>query len=251
MSVKLLSEHHLCLKGGCTGSSEYILFKIPHYWKSHVTAHIFSDSEYDTEDTDTEVEESSIQKTQSKSDSSTPKPKLTVQTDKKQAADPETTRARANFFTSPPEPLRLDPFKMFGMQRKSDVGKPEKKETEMPSPVMSPSKDDLEIVSKNGVKEKESLEDVGEKEITSIDEGDMEVNPKSEGDEKVEPLVDETLELTGDTGTLKLVGNEEPMNGIEEIEISGNIGDMESDEGTDNQVGIIGLDKKKILRVKL
>ena len=202
--------------------------------------YVFSDSEYDTEDTDTEVEESSIPKTQSKSDSSTPKPKLTVQTDKKSAADPETTRARANFFTSPPEPLRLDPFKMFGMQRKSDVGKPEKKETEKPSPVMSPSKD-VESVSKNGVKEKESLEDAGEKENIPIDEGDMELKPKVEGVEKVEPLVDETLELTGDTGTLKLVGNGEHMNGIEEIEMSGNIGEMESDEGTDNQVCIIGL----------
>ena len=47
MSVKLLTEHHLeflSLRGGCTGSSEYTLFKIPNCWKSHVTAqyyHIF------------------------------------------------------------------------------------------------------------------------------------------------------------------------------------------------------------------
>ena len=43
MSVKLLSEHHLeflSLKGGCTGSSESILVKIPHCWKSHVVAKI-------------------------------------------------------------------------------------------------------------------------------------------------------------------------------------------------------------------
>ena len=43
MSVKLLTEHHLdfiSLKGGCTGSSEYTLVKMPHCWKSHVTAHI-------------------------------------------------------------------------------------------------------------------------------------------------------------------------------------------------------------------
>ena len=43
MSVKLLAEHHfefLRLKGGCTGSSESMLVKIPHCWKSHVTAHI-------------------------------------------------------------------------------------------------------------------------------------------------------------------------------------------------------------------
>ena len=43
MSVKLLTEHHLnvlSLKGGCTGSSESILVKIPHCWKSHITAHM-------------------------------------------------------------------------------------------------------------------------------------------------------------------------------------------------------------------
>ena len=44
MSVKLLTEHHLeflSTKGGCTGSSESTLVKIPYCWKSHVTAHIF------------------------------------------------------------------------------------------------------------------------------------------------------------------------------------------------------------------
>ena len=43
MSVKLLTEHHLefqRFKGGCTGSSESTLVKIPHCWKSHVMAHI-------------------------------------------------------------------------------------------------------------------------------------------------------------------------------------------------------------------
>ena len=41
MSVKLLTEHYLeflSLKGGCTGSSESTLVKMPHCWKSHVTA---------------------------------------------------------------------------------------------------------------------------------------------------------------------------------------------------------------------
>ena len=41
MSVKLLTEHHLeflSLKGGCMGSPESTLVKIPHCWKSHVTA---------------------------------------------------------------------------------------------------------------------------------------------------------------------------------------------------------------------
>ena len=30
----------LSLNGGCTGSSESTLVKIPHCWKSHVTAHV-------------------------------------------------------------------------------------------------------------------------------------------------------------------------------------------------------------------
>ena len=52
MSVKLLNEHHLeflSLNGGCTGSSESTLVKMPHCCKSHYTAIIlklFSD-EYD------------------------------------------------------------------------------------------------------------------------------------------------------------------------------------------------------------
>ena len=44
MIVKLLTEHHLellNLKSGCTGSSENTFVKMPHCWKSHVTAHLF------------------------------------------------------------------------------------------------------------------------------------------------------------------------------------------------------------------
>ena len=44
MSLKQLAEHHLeflSLKGGCTGSSEYTLVKMPHCWKSYVAAHIY------------------------------------------------------------------------------------------------------------------------------------------------------------------------------------------------------------------
>ena len=44
MALTLLTEHHLeflSLKGGCTGSSESTLVKIPHCWKSHVAAHLF------------------------------------------------------------------------------------------------------------------------------------------------------------------------------------------------------------------
>ena len=45
MSVKLLTEHRLefvSLKGGCTGSSESTLVKMPHCWKSHVAAQFMS-----------------------------------------------------------------------------------------------------------------------------------------------------------------------------------------------------------------
>ena len=43
MNVKLLTEHHLkflSLKGGCTGSSESTLVKMPDCWKSHVAAQL-------------------------------------------------------------------------------------------------------------------------------------------------------------------------------------------------------------------
>ena len=43
MIVKLLTEHNLkflSLKGGCRGSSESTHVKMPHCWKSHVTAQI-------------------------------------------------------------------------------------------------------------------------------------------------------------------------------------------------------------------
>ena len=38
----LLTEHHLeflSLKGGCTGTSESTLVKMPHCWISHAVAH--------------------------------------------------------------------------------------------------------------------------------------------------------------------------------------------------------------------
>ena len=42
MTIKLLTEHFLevlSLTGGCTGSSQSTLVKMPHCWKSHATAH--------------------------------------------------------------------------------------------------------------------------------------------------------------------------------------------------------------------
>ena len=49
MNVKLLTEQYLeflSLTGGCTGSSESTLVKIPHCWKSHVTAHLSDPERY-------------------------------------------------------------------------------------------------------------------------------------------------------------------------------------------------------------
>ena len=43
MNIKLLNKHHLeflSLKGVCTCSSESTLVKMPHCWKSRVTAHL-------------------------------------------------------------------------------------------------------------------------------------------------------------------------------------------------------------------
>ena len=45
MTLKLLTEHHLeflTLKGGCKGSSESTLVKMPHFWKSHALAQFYS-----------------------------------------------------------------------------------------------------------------------------------------------------------------------------------------------------------------
>ena len=45
LTGKLLTEHHLeflSFKGCCTGSSESTHVKLPHCWKSHVTAHLVS-----------------------------------------------------------------------------------------------------------------------------------------------------------------------------------------------------------------
>ena len=44
ISVTLLTEQHLeflSLKGGCTGLYESTLVKMPHWWKSHVMAHLY------------------------------------------------------------------------------------------------------------------------------------------------------------------------------------------------------------------
>ena len=42
-TLRLLTDYHLDFlgfKGGCSGSSESTLVKMPHCWKSHVVAHL-------------------------------------------------------------------------------------------------------------------------------------------------------------------------------------------------------------------
>lgn len=56
--------------------------------------------------------------------------------------------ARADFFTSPPEPLRLDPFKMFGMARKNPVK--EEPVTQVNEEVKSPVDEAGEVESDEG-----------------------------------------------------------------------------------------------------
>ena len=47
MNIKLLNKHNFefqSLKGGCTGSPESTLVKMPHCWKSHVVAQLWASS---------------------------------------------------------------------------------------------------------------------------------------------------------------------------------------------------------------
>ena len=48
MTAELLTEHHLeflSIKGGCPGSLESTLVKMPHCWKSHISYDVASESE--------------------------------------------------------------------------------------------------------------------------------------------------------------------------------------------------------------
>ena len=47
VTVKQLRGHHLeflSFKGGCTGSSESTVVKMPNCWKSHITAHMLKEN---------------------------------------------------------------------------------------------------------------------------------------------------------------------------------------------------------------
>ena len=115
---------------------------------------------------------------------------------------------------------------MFGMQRKSGLGSQEKKEAEVQSPVISPSEDVGEIVTKTSVREKEPTNDAGEREFTD----NKDVKPKSDVD----------LHSRDDIDDLETNKNVEPVISVGEVEPIRNVGEIESDEGTDNQVSNYG-----------
>lgn len=58
--------------------------------------------------------------------------------------------ARADFFTSPPEPLRLDPFKMFGMERRNPVKEESGSQSKVNGEVKSPVSGAGEVESDEG-----------------------------------------------------------------------------------------------------
>ena len=61
MSVKLPTKHHLVFLsriGGCTGSSESTLVKMPHCWKSHVVTNLFCCSSLSPDEEEEEMKAS-------------------------------------------------------------------------------------------------------------------------------------------------------------------------------------------------
>ena len=100
--------------------------------------------EYETDESETEVEDdATVSKTESKSE---PKSTSSFQSPSQKPVEtekPNTTtvrspgavsKAKVDFFSTPPEPLRLDPFKMFGMARKNPLPEPVEKKEEVKSP---------------------------------------------------------------------------------------------------------------------
>ena len=110
------------------------------------------EDEFETEDSDTEMEDDTTEPSSSQAEPSKPTPRSepamptsarasgatasesgTTQSTSKSFDAPKpvsssnspgqaaSIKARANFFGAPPEPIRLDPFKMFGMERKNPV----------------------------------------------------------------------------------------------------------------------------------
>ena len=168
---------------------------------------LFTDSEYDTDDSDTEVE--TTEPTVPANKTNTTKPRLAVKTDRTVTpAGPDATKARADFFTSPPEPLRLDPFKMFGMARKSDIGTQQKND-----------------------QEKEKVENPVVAQAVNQTLGELE---SDEGPDK-----EDTIKNMGEL----LLDREEKssISVIAQVNSGNTLGEIESDEGTDNQVLILSL----------
>ena len=98
-----------------------------------------------TEPKSTDVSASNVKLSVNKS-RDIPKP---VASARSPGAAASASRARADFFTSPPEPLRLDPFKMFGMERKNPITPKEEPESQSSTndKPMSPSSEVADVES--------------------------------------------------------------------------------------------------------
>jgi hypothetical protein len=145
------------------------------------------DEESDTDDSDTEMEDESAEpvssKTESRSDyrtaaesksepllskNSVSEPKSAAKGSKSQGASSQSTvtnganstmakAARADFFTSPPEPLRLDPFKMFGMARKNPVKEEPVNQVNVSEEIKSPVVEAGDVESDEGTDRQASV----------------------------------------------------------------------------------------------
>lgn len=88
------------------------------------------DSDFDTEDDDTEMEDDVWEEAEvEQTPSVTPNKKLSLNIPPPDTSSVECKARRANFFTTPPEVVRLDPWKMFGMGKTNeDINKNPKAE---------------------------------------------------------------------------------------------------------------------------
>lgn len=80
-------------------------------------------------------------------------------------------KARANFFTSPPEPVRLDPWKMFEKTPEREIKKKTQKEV-----VVNGEEDEEELLVREEEDEEELLEAGGEELVLNKEEDVEEVS---------------------------------------------------------------------------
>ncbi|XP_056015343.1 protein-methionine sulfoxide oxidase mical3b-like isoform X5 [Ostrea edulis] len=137
-----------------------------------------TDTEYEASEADSEVEEMEYE------DSSPDKPTKDFVTEESlvQTSSPQ-RKARANFFTSPPEPVRLDPWKMFEKTPEREIKKKTQKEV-----VVNGEEDEEELLVREEEDEEELLEAGGEELVLNKEE---DVEEELEGDERGEEVEDD------------------------------------------------------------